>query len=74
MEVNAEETKRMFMFQALNLGQKSKPENTVWLFFMRTDIEFPFTRMLFFINSTLINVLSPLHHISYCTFFFFLHF
>ena len=69
MVVNAEETKHMFMFHEWNVGQKGKPENIIWLFFMRIDIDFPFTIMLFYINSTLINVLSPLNHISYCTFF-----
>ena len=74
MEVNAEETKHLFMFHEWNVGQKGKPENIIWLFFMRIDIDLPFTRMVFYINSTLINILSPLNHISYCTehkFFFF---
>jgi hypothetical protein len=69
VEVNAEETKHMFMFHELNVGQKVKPENIIWLFFMSIDIDFPFTRILFYRNSTLIYVLSPLNHISNCTFF-----
>jgi hypothetical protein len=68
VEVNAKETKHMLMFYELNVGQKGKPENIIWLFFMRIDNDFPFTRILFHINSTLINVSSPLNHISYCTF------
>jgi hypothetical protein len=68
VEVNAKETKHMLMFHELNVEQKGKPENIIWLFFMRIDNDFPFTRILFHINSTLINVLLPLNHISYCTF------
>ena len=35
----------MFMFHEWNVGQKGKPENIIWLFFMRIDIDFPFTRI-----------------------------
>lgn len=59
----------MFMFHELNVGQKYKPKNIIRLFSMSIDTDFPFTRILFYINSTSINVLSPLNHISNCTFF-----
>jgi len=41
VEVNANETKHMLMFHELNVGQKGKPENIIWLFFMRFDNDFP---------------------------------
>lgn len=34
VEVNAEETKHMFVFHEMNVGQKGKPEHIIWLFFM----------------------------------------
>jgi len=36
---------------------------------MSIDFDFPFIRLLSYINSTVINVLSPLNHISNCAFF-----
>lgn len=42
MGVNADATKYMFNFHELNAGQKGKPENIIWLFFMSTEIDFRF--------------------------------
>jgi hypothetical protein len=53
----------MYMFCELNAGQMAKPESIILLLFMSTEIDFPFTRILFHINSTLNDFFLPLNHI-----------